>query len=139
MLEARRLAFDMIKPGLACSELDATVNTFLSKEGFLCEDLRLHRTGHGIGLGTHEAPWLAEGSEDRLSENLVISVEPGIYLKDVGGIRHSDTVLVTKDGHKRLTHFPTGLDSLVLQGWNPTARLKGLLLRQRLGLTGRRT
>jgi len=139
MSEARRLAFDMIKPGLACSELDATVNAFLSKEGFLGEDQRLHRTGHGIGLGTHEAPWLAEGSEDRLSENMVISVEPGIYLKGVGGIRHSDTVLVTKDGHKRLTHSPEGLDSLVLQGWNPTARLKGLLVRQRLGLTGRRS
>lgn len=139
MSEARRLAFDMIKPGLACSELDATVNAFLSKEGFRDEDQRLHRTGHGIGLGTHEAPWIAEGSEDRLSENMVISVEPGIYLKDVGGIRHSDTVLVTKDGHKRLTRFPQDLDSLVLQSWKPTARLKGLLVRRRLGLTGRRT
>ncbi len=139
MSEARRLAFDMIKPGLACSELDAKVNAFLSKEGFLDEGQRLHRTGHGIGLGTHEAPWLAEGSEDRLSENMVISVEPGIYLKDVGGIRHSDTVLVTKDGHKRLTRLPTDLDSLVLRGWKPKARLKGLLLRRRLRLTGQRT
>lgn len=139
MLEARRLAFAMIKPGLSCSELDATVNAFLSKEGFLGEDQRLHRTGHGIGLGTHEAPWLAEGSDDRLSENMVISVEPGIYLKNVGGVRHSDTVLVTKHGHERLTHYPTELDSLVLRGWSPTARLKGLLLQRRLRLTGRRT
>lgn len=138
MLEARQLAFDMIKPGLDCNELDATVNAFLRKEGFLGEDQRLHRTGHGIGLGTHEAPWLAEGSEDRLSENMVISVEPGIYLKDVGGIRHSDTVVVTKEGHKRLTRLPTDLDSLVIQGWKPTARLKGLLVRRRLGLTGQR-
>lgn len=138
MTEARRLAFDIIKPGLPCSELDSAVNDFLGKEGYLGEDQRLHRTGHGIGLGTHEAPWLAEGSEGRLSENMVISIEPGIYLKGLGGIRHSDTVLVTKDGYERLTNFPTCLDSLVIQRWRPLARLAGRLLRRKLRLTGRR-
>ena len=137
MTEARRLAFDMIKPGLPCNDLDSAVNDFLSEEGYGDEDQRLHRTGHGIGLGTHEAPWLAEGSEDRLSENMVISVEPGIYLKGNGGIRHSDTVLVTEDGHELLTSFPMQLDSLVIQGWKPIAQLKGRLLRRSLRLMGR--
>ena len=138
MTEARRLVFDMIKPGLPCSDLDVAVNDFLSKKGYVSEAQRLHRTGHGIGLGTHEAPWLAEGSKDRLSENMVISVEPGIYLKGLGGIRHSDTVLVTKSGYELLTSFPTKLDSLVIQGLKPISRLKGSLLRRSLRLAGRR-
>jgi Xaa-Pro dipeptidase len=138
MTEARRLAFDMIEPGLPCGDLDSAVNEFLSKEGFHGEEQRLHRTGHGIGLGTHEGPWLAEGSEDRLSENMVISIEPGVYLKDLGGFRHSDTVLVTARGPELLTSFPAQLDALVIRGWKPIRRLKGWLLRRSLRLTERR-
>ena len=138
MMEARQIALNMIKRGLPCAELDAAVNEFLRKEGYNGEDQRLHRTGHGLGLGNHEAPWISEGSEDRLDENMVISVEPGIYLKGMGGIRHSDTVLVTKDGHELLTHFPMELDSLVIRGLKPITRLKGWLVRRALRLTGRR-
>ena len=75
MMEARRVAFDMIRPGLSCGELDSTINEFLRQEGYQGENLRLHRTGHGFGLGNHEAPWIAEGSDERLAENMVISVE----------------------------------------------------------------
>ena len=103
MEEARGIAFRMIRPGVACGELDSAVNEFLRAEGYAGEECRLHRTGHGIGLGNHEAPWVAEGSTDVLAENMVISVEPGIYLKGEGGFRHSDTVLVTRDGCECLT------------------------------------
>lgn len=112
----------------------AAVKEFLSKEGYAGEDKRLHCTGHGIGLGTHEGPWIAEGSKDRLAPNMVISIEPGIYLKGWGGFRHSDTVLVTEDGWELLTRFPTNLESLTRLGWNPMARLKRLLLERSLGL-----
>ncbi len=138
MTRAHQLAYEMIKPGMPCSELDEAVNGFLSQEGFRNEDQRLHRTGHGIGLGTHEAPWLAEGSSDRLSENMVISVEPGIYLSGVGGIRHSDTVLVTRDGYELLTRLSTDLDSLIIRNWKPVTRMKGQVVRRRLRLNGRR-
>ena len=84
MMEARRFAFGMIRPGVPCGELDAAVNNFLRNEGYDGEDRRLHRTGHGFGLGNHEAPWIAEGSDDRLAENMVISIEPGIYLPGIG-------------------------------------------------------
>ena len=137
MTEARRIAFGMIRPGIPCSEVDAAVNDYLRNEGYSSEDRRLHRTGHGIGLGNHEAPWIAEGSEDRLAENMVISVEPGIYLQGVGGVRHSDTVLVTKDGHEILTRFPVARSSLVIGGWKPFTRIKGKLVRWRLGLTAK--
>ena len=134
MMEARRSAFNLIRPGLSCSELDATVNDCLRKEGYDGEDVRLHRTGHGFGLGNHERPWIAEGSEDRLAENMVISIEPGIYLGGVGGVRHSDTVLVTKDGYELLTRHPTELRPLIIQGWKPFARFKGHLVKRALHL-----
>jgi Xaa-Pro dipeptidase len=134
MEQARALAFRMIRPGVACGELDAAVNEFLRAEGYAGDDCRLHRTGHGIGLGNHEAPWVAEGSTDVLAENMVISVEPGIYLKGQGGFRHSDTVLVTRDGCERLTRYRSDIDRLTIRGWRPQARLIGALARRALTL-----
>jgi Xaa-Pro dipeptidase len=134
MEAARALAFRMIRPGVACADLDAAVNEFLRLKGYAGEDCRLHRTGHGIGLGNHEAPWVAEGSADVLAENMVISVEPGIYIKGKGGFRHSDTVLVTRDGHERLTRHRSDLESLTIRGWKPMTRLKGALIRRAMGL-----
>ena len=139
MTEARRIALGMIRPGVPCSEVDAAVNDYLRKERYSGEDRRLHRTGHGIGLGNHEAPWIAEGSEDRLAENMVISVEPGIYLPGVGGVRHSDTILVTNDGHEMLTHFPQALSSLVISGWKPFTRIKGRFVQWKLGVNAKST
>jgi Xaa-Pro dipeptidase len=138
MLEARRGALAMIRPGVACAELDAKTSEFLRTEGYHGEDQRLHRTGHGLGLGNHEAPWIAEGSTDVLEENMVISVEPGVYLQGnhctAGGYRHSDTVLVTKEGCELLTAQPTDLQSLTVQGWNLSARFRGWMIRRALRL-----
>jgi Xaa-Pro dipeptidase len=134
MLEARSIAFRMIRPGVACSEIDGAVGDFLMAEGYGGEARRLHRTGHGIGLGNHEAPWIAEGSDEVLAENMVISIEPGIYLDNEwsGGFRHSDTVLVTEDGFECLTRLPTSLGSLDQRGWKPLARFRGMLVRRAL-------
>ena len=132
MMEARRRALTMIRPGVSCSDLDSTVSAFLAAEGYAGQDMRLHRLGHGIGLGTHEGPWLAEGSPDRLEVNMVISIEPGIYLKGIGGFRHSDTVLVTEDGHELLTHHPSEMKSLVVANWKPLQRFIGWSIRNSL-------
>ena len=137
MLEARRVAFDKVRPGVSCSEIDSAVNEFLQKEGYQGEEVRLHRTGHGFGLGNHEAPWIAEGSKDILAENMVISIEPGIYRQGIGGFRHSDTVRVTKDGHELLTHCPTDIGSLTITGWKPIQRLKGWWVRRVMRLNQR--
>lgn len=64
-------------------------------------------------MSGHEGPWLAEGSDDILQENMVISFEPGIYWRQ-GGYRHSDTVLITADGYRKLTDFPSDLESMAL-------------------------
>lgn len=135
MMEARRIAFDKVRPGIHCGELDCAVNDFLREVGYSGEDVRLHRTGHGLGLGNHEAPWVAEGSTDILAENMVISIEPGIYLQGVGGLRHSDTVLVTKDGYELLTRCPTDIESLTIKDWRLFQRLNGWWVRRALRLT----
>jgi Xaa-Pro dipeptidase len=137
MMEARRRAFGLIRPGFPCNELDATINEFLRCKGFGAEDQRLHRTGHGIGLGNHEVPWIAEGSTDVLAEGMVISIEPGNYLKGLGGFRHSDTVLVTRDGYETLTNLATNIDELIISGQNPLTHFRGWLVRRALGLESR--
>jgi len=132
MREARKRAFDLIRPGVPCAEIDQSANGFLRQEGF-AENL-LHRTGHGFGLGTHEGPWVAEGSEDLLQENMLISNEPGLYIPDLGAFRHSDTLLVTKDGYENLTPFPADLEDLMILGSKPFTRLRGALIRRAAGV-----
>jgi Xaa-Pro dipeptidase len=137
VMQARRIAFDMVRPGVPCAEIDAAVNEFLRRGGY--GDNLLHRTGHGLGIAYHaEAPWLAEGSPDVLAAGMVLSIEPGVYFPGVGGVRHSDTVLVTGSGGEYLTRYPRDLDQLTITGWKPLARIRGALLRRslRLGRTG---
>jgi Xaa-Pro dipeptidase len=86
------------------------------------------------GLGNHEGPFLAEGCNDRLAEDMVVSVEPGIYLPGLGGFRHSDTVFVTESGNELLTQLPTDIETLSLRGLRLWARIKGQVVRWSLGL-----
>ncbi|PKL24545.1 MAG: aminopeptidase P family protein [Spirochaetae bacterium HGW-Spirochaetae-3] len=130
--EARRRAFALLRPGVRCSEIDAAANGYLRSRGF--PERLLHRTGHGIGLGNHEEPWLAEGDDRQLRENMIVSVEPGLYFDDRGGYRHSDTVLVTKDGYEVLTDYPDSIESLTLGNGGLGARLKGRVIRSALGM-----
>jgi Xaa-Pro aminopeptidase len=132
MREARNRAFAMIRPGVPCAEIDIAANGFLREQGL--GDYLLHRTGHGFGLGNHEGPWVAEGGTDILEENMLISVEPGIYIPDLGGFRHSDTVLVTADGYECLTLYPTDLDALTLRSAKIFTKLRGALVRKAVGV-----
>ena len=112
MLEARSLAYDMLKPGTNMSEIDARVNEFLRARGYA--DNLLHRTGHSFGVTDHEGPFLAEGYEHEVEVNMVFSIEPGIYLPGVGGFRFSDTVVVSEGGCFKLTEAPETLKELTL-------------------------
>ena len=131
MREARRRAFDLLRPGVACAEVDEAANGFLRAEGL--GPYLLHRTGHGFGLGNHEGPWVAAGSEEVLAQNMLVSVEPGIYLPHTGGFRHSDTVLITADGYESLTHSPVDLNDLTILARRPLARIKGTVVRRAVG------
>ncbi|NNK85076.1 MAG: aminopeptidase P family protein, partial [Desulfobacterales bacterium] len=127
MQEARRRGLKLIKPGVTCAQIDQETNGFLRQEGLA--DYLLHRTGHGFGLGNHEGPWVAEGSEDILKENMLISIEPGIYVPDLGAFRHSDTLLVIQDGYENLTPYPDDLDSLTIRTSKLFNRIRGTLVR----------
>jgi Xaa-Pro dipeptidase len=132
MMEARHRAFDLARPGVSCAEVDRAANGFLRAEGY--GEHLLHRTGHGFGLSSHEGPWVAEGSEDVLAPGVLISIEPGVYLPGVGGIRHSDTVLITGNGCESLTRYPTDLGSLTIRAAKPLQRLMGAITRRMAGV-----
>jgi Xaa-Pro dipeptidase len=112
MFAARSTAFDLLKPGQHLGEIDETVRSVIAAAGY--ENCIIHRTGHGLGITGHEAPFLAIGETRVLAPHMVVSVEPGIYDEGKGGYRHSDTILITEDGHVNLTHAPESLDDLVL-------------------------
>jgi Xaa-Pro aminopeptidase len=112
MMEAREAALAEVRDGALCSAVDMAAKQLLVDRGYGTNIL--HRTGHGIGIGTHEEPWVAEGYDIELKENMVISIEPGLYFEGHGGFRHSDTVLVTASGYEILTRTPVDLASLTL-------------------------
>ncbi len=112
MFKAKALAYSMLKPGMIMSEVDKEVRDYITEKGY--GDYIIHRTGHGFGITGHEAPFLAEGYDKPLEKNMVISVEPGIYIPGIGGFRHSDTVLITEGGYQKLTKAPETLEEVTI-------------------------
>ena len=113
MYQARNLAYSLLKPGENMGGIDKKVRNFITNKGY--GDYIIHRTGHGLGITGHEAPFLAEGYDRQLEPNMLISVEPGIYIPGLGGFRHSDTVLITQDGYIKLSQAPEKLDDLIIE------------------------
>ncbi|MBC8196581.1 MAG: aminopeptidase P family protein [Candidatus Marinimicrobia bacterium] len=128
MLKARKKCFEILKPGIKAEDIDIIANSYFESKG-LTQNI-LHRTGHGIGLGNHEGPFLAISDKTILQENMVISIEPGIYIEGVGGFRHSDTVLITHNGYELLTHIPTQINDLIFTKIHPINRLKGKIAKK---------
>jgi Xaa-Pro dipeptidase len=133
MQAARALGVRLARPGASCHAIDAAVNHFLAEKGW-GPSVRLHRVGHGFGLGNHEPPWIAEGSTDVLAANMVISIEPGLYETGVGGYRHSDTYVVTPEGLQRLTSVPDALEDLTLRRHSLKHRVRAVFVRRALGM-----
>lgn len=100
VLQAQKAALDCCSPGVPIIDLDQAARAVLLKAGF--EKLFTHSLGHGIGLETHEPPWMRQ-NKNTLKPGMVITIEPGAYLADVGGVRIEDTVIITKEGHQNLT------------------------------------
>ncbi|HEU4972943.1 MAG TPA: Xaa-Pro peptidase family protein [Gaiellaceae bacterium] len=112
MVALQDLAFDAIRPGVACSEVDTAVRSYF-EEHELWSHWR-HHTGHAIGLRYHEGPFLDTGDGTVIEPGMVFTVEPGLYAPELGGFRHSDTVLATEEGIEILTYYPRDLASLVI-------------------------
>ncbi|MGN7387808.1 M24 family metallopeptidase [Sporosarcina sp. SAFN-015] len=106
-LAAQELALEKIKSGMTGIEADAIARNYIKSKGY--EDAFGHSTGHGIGLEVHEGPALSFRSETVLVPNMIVTVEPGIYLPGIGGVRIEDDIIITEDGNVRLTHSPKEL------------------------------
>lgn len=105
--EAQQKAIDAVRSGIVAKKLDAIARNYIVKNGF--GKFFNHSLGHGVGLQIHESPFLKSNSEEILQEGNTITIEPGIYLPGVGGVRIEDVVLVEKDGCKILTQSPKEL------------------------------
>ena len=110
--DAQRMALDMLKPGLECAQIDVIIQDFFRTKGVL--SYTNHHQGHGLGLEFHEAPFLDMGDHTVMQAGMIFSVEPGLYIKGVGGFRHSDTVAITESGYEILTPYPSELEDLVV-------------------------
>jgi len=109
--EALELAIDTIKPGIPVSVIDETIRDFFKQENVL--KYSLHHVGHALGISHHEAPFFDVGDSTIIEPNMIFTVEPGLYIKGFGGFRHSDTIVVTETGARKLTYYPTDLESLI--------------------------
>ena len=109
---AQEVAFDALRPGVTCADVDNAVLDYFQEHDLM--SLWRQHVGHAIGLRNHEAPFLDTGDHTRVEEGMVFTIEPGVYVAGLGGFRHSDTVVVTKDGIEILTDYPRDLESLTL-------------------------
>lgn len=100
-LRAQELGVEQIKPGMTGIEADAITRDYIKSKGY--GDAFGHSTGHGIGMEVHEAPSLSSKSKTVLVPNMAVTVEPGIYLPGIGGVRIEDDILITETGNERLT------------------------------------
>jgi Xaa-Pro dipeptidase len=113
MLALQSRAIEVMAPGVTAGEVElATVK--LAEELGVEHNLR-HHVGHSIGLEGHEAPFLDRGDEAVLEPGMVFTVEPGVYVKELGGFRHSDTVVITEGGNRVMTNYPRELADLIIR------------------------
>jgi Xaa-Pro dipeptidase len=112
MLTLQEIAFSTLKPGLPCAEVDRAVRGYYEEHNLM--RYWRHHSGHAIGLRYHEGPFLDLGDQTIILAGMVFTVEPGLYAAELGGFRHSDTVVVTEDGIEMLTYYPRDLDSLTI-------------------------
>lgn len=112
VLEAHDRAIAAVSPGVALKELDQIARDYINDCGY--GDFFGHGLGHGVGLEVHEAPTLSPRSTDFAEEGMVVTIEPGIYVPGVGGVRIEDMVLVTGVGHRVLTKIPKTFRNILL-------------------------
>jgi Xaa-Pro aminopeptidase len=102
--EAQAAGVAAVRAGVTAGDVDKACRDVIADAGW--RDAFEHGTGHGVGLDIHEAPAVGQGSTAILGPNVVVTVEPGVYLAGTGGVRVEDTVVVTADGCHSLTRFP---------------------------------
>ncbi|WP_283678644.1 Xaa-Pro peptidase family protein [Lentilactobacillus sp. Marseille-Q4993] len=101
-LEAQLTAQSAVKPGMTAEELDKIARDVIDKAGY--GEYFIHRLGHGMGMSEHEFPSIMEGNKMELQPGMCFSIEPGIYIPEVAGVRIEDCVYVTENGCEPFTH-----------------------------------
>ncbi len=112
MLNLQTIAMEALEPGKPCSAVDREVRAYFDKHDLMPH--WKHHSRHTNGLRYHEGPFLDIGDDTEIKAGMVFTVEPGLYVPELGGFRHSDTVLVTDDGAEMLTYYPRDLQSLTI-------------------------
>ncbi|HBZ11367.1 MAG TPA: aminopeptidase P family protein [Bacillus bacterium] len=107
VLKAEEAAIQLTNPGVKAKELDQTARNIIKDAGY--GEYFPHRLGHGLGISVHEYPSMTETNEMKLEQGMVFTIEPGIYIPGVAGVRIEDDVLVTKDGVEVLSKYPKSL------------------------------
>ncbi len=101
VLQSQEAAKSVIRPGVKSGDVDAAARSTLKKFGFA--QYFTHSTGHGLGTEVHEMPRLGRGDETTLEQGMVVTVEPGVYIEGLGGIRIEDDMVITSNGAESLT------------------------------------
>jgi len=104
VLDAVNAAYDVLGPGVKAWEVDNAARTVLRKAGY--SKYFIHGLGHGVGVNIHERPYLRPGSEEELEPGMVVTIEPGVYLPGVHGVRIEDLAVITPGGFRVLTRLP---------------------------------
>jgi Xaa-Pro dipeptidase len=112
MYNAWKAGLETARPGIRCCDVNKASLDQIRDAGY--EKYLRHRMGHGKGIQEHEPPWIEEGDMTILEPGMIISDEPGLYVPGVGGFRHSDTLLITEDGCRRLTKYPREIEHCII-------------------------
>jgi Xaa-Pro aminopeptidase len=112
MLSLQSRAIEVMAPGVPAGEVELECVQLARELGV--EDSIRHHVGHSIGLEGHEAPFLDRGDDAVLEPGMVFTVEPGVYFEELGGFRHSDTVVITDGGCRAMTDYPRELKDLII-------------------------
>lgn len=112
VLAANLAGIQAAKPGVTLGEVDDVVRAVIEKGGY--GDYFTHRTGHGVGIDVHEAPYVVSGNQQLLAPGMVMSIEPGIYLPGKFGVRIEDLIVITEDGAKPLNQAAKSLEDMIV-------------------------
>lgn len=112
VLGANQAAVAKVKPGVKACEIDKAARDYITEKGY--GEFFLHRTGHGLGLSVHEEPYITPTNDLVLEEGMTFTIEPGIYLEGIGGVRLEDDILVTKDGCHSFTKTSKKLEDSII-------------------------
>ena len=114
VLEAQKLASSMLRPGVKCSDIQKTVEDFFESRAyetkgkgheFKYEEGFVHGVGHGVSKILHDSPRIGRDTQDILKEGDIVTIEPGLYYYELGGIRIEDMFLVTNNSYEKITNF----------------------------------